>query len=274
MSGAATVRAARAEPREPRGARLADFPYFLRVAERLAWDEQEIDLAPDRAAWPCLADADRRAVLGFVAAFHVAEAEVAEHLEPFTAAAGPGAAACFAAQAADERRHARFFDRWALEVAAVPGGSPQARRRALRLEVPQPFLDLFEQRLSATARALAAGRADLGSAVGLYHMILEGVVFNAGQRALLALLERLDRLPGLRAGLQRIVDDERWHIGFGARCLQETGLEEAALERLLAEGEAAAGLWPPTVLGPREARRSAALHRRRLGAAGLISTSR
>ena len=79
-----------------------------------------------------------------------------------------------------------------------------------------------------------------GEAVGLYHMVLEGVVFTAGQLALLDLVD--DRLPGLREGTELVLRDERWHVGFGARCLADLDYDEAAI---LDEGERAAALWAP-----------------------------
>ena len=36
--------------------------------------------------------------------------------------------------------------------------------------------------------------------------------------------------------------DERWHVGFGARCLADLDYDEAAI---LEEGERAAALWAP-----------------------------
>ena len=48
------------------------------------------------------------------------------------------------------------------------------------------MIELFEERLPAMAGDLAAGRAGLADGVGLYHMLLEGIVFDAGQQALLA----------------------------------------------------------------------------------------
>jgi ribonucleoside-diphosphate reductase beta chain len=87
-------------------------------------------------------------------------------------------------------------------------------------------------------------------------MVLEGVVFTAGQYAL---LERLDgRLPGLRRGTELVLRDERWHVGFGTRCLIDAGLDEAAI---LAEGERAAALW-----APEQAERVLSTLRRRLAA--------
>jgi ribonucleoside-diphosphate reductase beta chain len=134
------------------------------------------------------------------------------------------AAACFQAQQRDEQRHARFFARYAE---AVGLGDPRA-------VLAPAFLELFEVRLPEAV----AGAP--GEAVGLYHMVLEGVVFTAGQLALLDLLD--DRLPGLREGTELVLRDERWHVGFGARCLADLDYDEAAI---LDEGSRAAALWAP-----------------------------
>jgi ribonucleoside-diphosphate reductase beta chain len=215
---------------------IAGYAHFVRLAERLQWDEAAIDLSGDAVP-------DGR-VAELIAGFCVGEAGVAEHLTPFAAAAPPEAARAFAAQERDEVRHARFFARAARELLA--GVEPRS------LLAPE-FLELFEVRLPAAARAAAD---DLGGAVGLYHMVLEGVVFTAGQYAL---LERLDdRFPGLRAGTELVLRDERWHVGFGTRCLIDAGLDEAAI---LAEGERAAALW-----APEQADRVLSTLRRRLAA--------
>jgi ribonucleoside-diphosphate reductase beta chain len=197
---------------------FADYEHFLALAARAQWDEAAIDLRADAAAWPHVADAR---LTELVAGFCVGETGVAEHLEAF--AEGP-AAACFAAQQHDEARHARFFTRYA-------GAVGLADPRAL---VSPAFRDLFERRLPEAA----AGSP--GEAVGLYHMVLEGVVFTAGQLALLDAVD--DRLPGLREGAERVLRDERWHVGFGARCLADLDFDADAI---LAEGERAAALWAP-----------------------------
>jgi ribonucleoside-diphosphate reductase beta chain len=215
---------------------IAGYAHFVRLAARLQWDEAEIDLSGDAVP-------DAR-VAELIAGFCVGEAGVAEHLGPFSLAASPGAARCFAAQERDEVRHAKFFARAAREL--LPGIEVRALLR------PE-FLELFEVRLPEAARAAAD---DLAGAVGLYHMVLEGVVFTAGQYAL---LERLDdRFPGLRAGTELVLRDERWHVGFGTRCLIDAGLDEAAV---LAEGERAAALW-----APEQAERVLSTLRRRLAA--------
>jgi ribonucleoside-diphosphate reductase beta chain len=201
--------------------KIVGYQHFLRLAERVQWDEEAIDLSVDAANWPTVADAR---IKQLVAGFIVGEAGVAEHLHPFF---DGEAAATFAAQRVDEERHARFFARYA---AAVGLDDPYAH-------VSPEFVDIFERRLPE-----AAAQAGV-EAVGLYHMVLEGVVFTAGQYALLELLD--DRLPGLRAGMELVLRDEKWHIGFGTRCLNDAQVSEDQVEAILAEGERAAALWAP-----------------------------
>jgi ribonucleoside-diphosphate reductase beta chain len=242
---------------------------FVILAETLQWDETTIDFAPDRAAWPTLDDTENARVLGLIAGFCIAESAVSGHLGSFQAAASDDwVAACFGAQARDEHRHARFFDRVAAEVAAVPGADIAARQDVLRTLVSPELVALFEERLPATALRLAEDRKGLTAAVGLYHMVLEGVLLLAGQNALLDTLDRLSvGLPGVRRGAELVLRDERWHIGFGTRLVQGAGLDHDEVEAILAQGQAAAGAWGDLVT-PDAAERAVRMHRNRLRAVG------
>jgi ribonucleoside-diphosphate reductase beta chain len=242
---------------------IAGYEHFAGLARRLQWDEAAIDLRPDAAAWPALDAGTRARLLALLAGFCVGEAGVADELGPFAEAAGdPGARACFRAQEADERRHAAFFDRVMAQVCGIPGAGPRQRQAAVRELVPSGFLELFEARLPAVARGLGEGTTDLERAVGLYHMVLEGVVFTAGQMAVLELLEDRPELPGIRAGVELVLRDERWHVGFGTRCLQDAAPTPEALEAVVAEGTAAARVWQDVVGEPLAAKVVAMLHRR------------
>jgi ribonucleoside-diphosphate reductase beta chain len=238
---------------------------FVILAESLQWDEATIDFAPDKAAWSALDDTENAQVLGLIAGFCIAESAVSGHLGSFQAAASDDwVAACFRAQARDEHRHARFFDRVAAEVAAVPGAGIAARQDVLRTHVSHELVALFEERLPATALSLAEDREGLTAAVGLYHMVLEGVVLLAGQNAMLDTLDRLSvGLPGVRRGVELVLRDERWHIGFGTRLVQGAGLAHDEVEALLALGQAAAGAWGDLV-SPDAVEKAARVHRTRL----------
>jgi ribonucleoside-diphosphate reductase beta chain len=249
---------------------ITRYDSFVILAESLQWDEAAIDFAPDKRAWPTLDDTENAQILGLIAGFCIAESAVSGHLGSFQAAAcDDSVAACFGAQARDEHRHARFFDRVAAEVAVVPGVDIAARQDVLRTLVSPELVALFEERLPAAALRLAEDHEGLTAAVGLYHMVLEGVVLLAGQNALLDALDRLSvRLPGVRRGVELVLRDERWHIGFGTRLVREAGIGHGEMEALLALGLAAAGAWGDLV-SPDAAERAVRVHRSRLRAVDI-----
>lgn len=251
--------------------------FFSQIVARRQWNPMAIDLAPDARAWPGLPAERRDRLMTLLAGFCVAEDAVAEHLVPFADAARGATLASqeslmawvFFLQRRDELRHAKLFDRIGAEVLALPGATPEDRRAAAREYVPPALLELFEERLPALAAELAAGRTGLSEGVSLYHMLLEGVVFDAGQHALLDDLAD-GALPGVREGVERVERDERWHIGFGLRCLIETRPSEDVLGDLLQRAEEAAKAWGgavPAATCTQSARKVA----HRLHVAGLIA---
>ncbi len=228
--------------------------FFSQLVARLQWNAAAIDLTADARAWPQLPDERRGRLMKLLAGFVVAEDAVAEQLTPFADVARNATLASheslvawvFFLQRRDEQRHALLFDRIAAEVLGLPGATPAERRAAAREHVAPAVLELFEERLPAMAAALAAGDAGLAEGVSLYHMLLEGVVFDAGQHALLNDLAD-GAMPGVREGVERVELDERWHVGFGLRCLIETEPSEAVLNDLLARAEQAAEAWGDAV---------------------------
>jgi ribonucleoside-diphosphate reductase beta chain len=250
--------------------------FFSRIVARLHWDPGAIDFTPDARAWPELPDERRRRIMTLLAGFCVAEEAVAEELMPFGDAARKATMASqenlvawvFFLQRRDEQRHARLFDRIGAEVLGLPGDTPDERRAAARDHAPAALLDLFEVRLPALAAELADGRTGLGEGVSLYHILLEGVVFDAGQAALLEELAD-GALPGVREGVERVERDERWHVGFGLRCLVESQPSSELLDDLLVRAGEVAEAWDDAVpVATRKKSASKVAHR--LHAAGLI----
>jgi ribonucleoside-diphosphate reductase beta chain len=250
--------------------------FFSKVVARLQWDARAIDLAPDARAWPGLPAERRRRLTTLLAGFRVGDDAVFEQIAPFADAARDTSLASsetlmawvFYLQRRDEERHALLFDRIAAEVLGLPGATPAERLAAARAHAPAAVLDLFEVRLPALAAELAAGRTGLGEGVGLCHMLLEGIVFHAGQ---LALLDDLadGALPGVREGVERVELDERWHVGFGLRCLIEAQPSPDLLDDMLARAEDAAAAWGDAVPAATRERAARMCHRR-LSVAGLI----
>src|SRR5215208_5057960 len=188
--------------------------FFSRIVARLQWNPMAIDLARDAHAWLELPPERRRRLMTLLAGFCVAEDAVAKQLTPFADAAREAKLASqeslmawvFFLQRRDEQRHARLFDRIATDVLGLAGATPTERRAAAQAHVPAAFLELFDERLPTTAAELAAGHTGLAEGVSLYHMLLEGVVFDAGQRALLDDLAD-GALPGVREGVERATRD-------------------------------------------------------------------
>jgi ribonucleoside-diphosphate reductase beta chain len=168
---------------------VAGYAHFLALAERVRWDEDEVELT--RGVW----DEELRQLLANLC---MAEIAVAAELEPLIAAAEPDARLCFEAQQRDERRHARFFARYAGLLGV---GEPDEEWR-----------ELFEVRLPDVARS-----GSLADAVGLYHMVLEGAVLTTALHTLVG--------AGV-AGAELVLRDERWHVGFGVRVLKDLGVPE------------------------------------------------
>jgi ribonucleoside-diphosphate reductase beta chain len=217
--------------------------FFSRVVAKLQWDAYGIDLGPDAEAWPQLPDERRERLTKLLAGFRIADDAVSEHIAPF----GPAAHNSLIAwviflQRRDEQRHANFFDRVAAEVLKLPGDTKDERRAAARELAPPGLLELFEERLPAMAVEVAEGRADLSDGMALYHMTLEGMVLSAGQRALLNDLAD-GALPGVREGVYHVELDERWHIGFGLRCLIDAKPSQDLIDAILARAEESAAAW-------------------------------
>lgn len=251
---------------------FAKLSTYSAIVARLQWNADAIDLSADADAWPRLA-ADRRARLTtLLASFCIAEQAVSEHIEPFAGATDDTLLAwVLFLQRRDEDRHARLFDRIAAEVMQLPGETAADRRAAARAHVPEPILGLFEETLPALASELASGEVDLQQGVSLYHMLLEGVVFTAGQRALLAALED-DDLPGIREGVTRVDLDERWHIGLGLRHLSQARPSAEQVDALLARAEAVAEVWGDVVPAATKQYAVTMCHRR-MSVAGLLQPS-
>jgi ribonucleoside-diphosphate reductase beta chain len=169
---------------------VAGYAHFLALAQRSQWDEGAVELTAE--GW----DAERRQLLANLC---LAEVAVAEELDPLIELADPEARAVLRLQQGDERRHARFFARYAAAVGELPEPSDAWRQRFL-VELPE-----------------VARSGSLRDAVGLYHMVLEA-------RVLKSALVRLVEL-GV-AGAELVLRDERWHVGFGLRVLTDLGVPQ------------------------------------------------
>jgi ribonucleoside-diphosphate reductase beta chain len=217
--------------------------FFSRVVAKLQWDDAAIDLAPDAEAFREMPDERRDRLTKLLAGFRIADDAVSVHLEPFGPAANNSLVAwVMYLQRRDEQRHARFFDRVAAEVLKLPGETKDERGAAARELAPAGIIELFEEQLPAMSAEMAAGAIGFSEGLALYHMTLEGMVLSAGQRALLEDLAD-GAMPGVRKGVYHVELDERWHIGFGLRCLLDKQPSTELLDAIMARAEDAAAAW-------------------------------
>jgi ribonucleoside-diphosphate reductase beta chain len=239
---------------------LAGYAHLLAAARRLQWDADAIDLSGEPALLAGLSDETQTTLTELVAGFCVAEHAVAVELAPWIAAGHdrgePLAAECFAVQAGDETRHARFFERVWTEALGH-------ELRTAGASAPPSITELFCDELPATARALARDAGQLAEAVGLYHVVLEGIAFAIGQEALLELACECG-LRGIADGVARVQSDERWHVGLGVLALQRLG---APVDVAPAAGRAIRA-WGPRIATAQRTERVLAAHARRLTIAG------
>ncbi|MFT4034717.1 MAG: ribonucleotide-diphosphate reductase subunit beta [Patulibacter sp.] len=241
---------------------LPSYHALLEISARGAWDPHAIDLSADRARWPQLPADVRARLLGLFAGFFVGEDAVAEQLLPFErAATSTGLRACLRAQQVEEERHA-------VAVARLWSAFAEAGRRDLAAAIaaaPPSLVTLFRERLPQVA---AGARDDLSGAVALYHGVVEGVVFLAGQSAVAQLAAQW-KLPGTAAIFRRIERDERWHIALGVRALADAPDGRTVAAQLPIESPQAAACWGELV-DAASSEAALTLLTRRLNAADLL----
>jgi hypothetical protein len=192
--------------------------------ERGNWRASEIDFSVDARQWrEDLSELERTAALWNYALFFWGEDAVADGLSPYIEAAPLEEQKYFlATQQVDEARHAVFFSRFMHEVVGVDGASTHDRLAAVEPQLTWGFRKVFDRlekmcvelRRKPTLPRLAA-------AVTLYHVVIEATLAQPGQHFITSYLEERDLLPGFRAGMERVAQDEQRHIGFGVKLLSD-----------------------------------------------------
>ena len=234
----------------------------------------------DARAWAELPAERRERLTTLLAGFCVAEDAVAEQLTPFADVArrtgsclpgepdglgllppAPRRAAPRAAVRPHRRRGARAGRGHARPSGAPP---PASTSRPRCSSCSRSGCRRWPRELAAGAHRAGRGRQPLP------HAARGSRLRRRAARA--ARRPRADgALPGIRKGIERVERDERWHVGFGLRCLVETQPSAELLDDLLERAEAAAAVWGDAVpVATRE--KSARKVGHRLHAAGLIRT--
>lgn len=171
------------------------------------WSASRLDFSEDREQWRSdFTDAEHAAMLRVGGLFFLGEDAVTDGLAPYIdAAPREEQKYLLAAQQADEART------WGFE--AVFGRLSEVAR---------------ELRTDPTPPRLAAG-------VALYHLVIEAGLAQPGQYFVLRYLEKRDRLPAFREGIERVMQDEHRHIAAGVKLLADLTAEDAEARDAVAE---------------------------------------
>lgn len=209
---------------------LESFPVReTRQSRRLSWDPFELDFGTDRGQWATLSEVERDFALRMVTGFLIGERGVTHDLAPLQQALRRERGRMeeemyLTTQLFEEARHVEFFQRWMDEVLpGIPGRD---------IPFPQVIGDVFSKKLPVVMQALLEDRSPRAQlrASTMYHMIVEGVLAEAGYRIFFSGFDARGLFPGLVAGIRLIQRDEVRHIAFGNYFLRRLLRENPSLE--------------------------------------------
>ena len=221
--------------------------------EKGNWRASEIDFTEDARQWQEeFTDFERKAALWNYALFFWGEDAVADGLSPYIDAAPREEQKYFlATQQVDEARHAVFFSRFMHEVAGVGGADHGSRLAAIEPQLTWGFRKVFG-RLETMCEELRRKptKPMLAAAVTLYHVVIEATLAQPGQHFITSYLEKRELLPGFRAGMENVAQDEQRHIGFGVKLLADLCREDPDCKYAVADLLREVIPWTAAVLVP------------------------
>ncbi|MGI8585078.1 MAG: ribonucleotide-diphosphate reductase subunit beta, partial [Thermoleophilaceae bacterium] len=221
--------------------------------EHSNWSATAIDFSGDRAQWEeRFSDFHRRAAIWNYALFFWGEDAVTDTLSPYIDAAPREEQKYFlATQQVDEARHAVFFKRFMKDVCGLGDGTVGGGLEAIEPELTWGFRKVFD-RLDDMADELRRDRSrpQLAAAVTLYHFVIEASMAQPGQHYIEGYLSERDLLPGFRAGMRNVSNDEQRHIGFGVKLLADLAAEDPDCRHAVADLLREVLPWTAAVLIP------------------------
>jgi hypothetical protein len=208
----------------PAKSEVISYERLYRLWEENNWNATGIDFSVDKEHWRTrLDDRQRESALWNYAMFLVGEEAVARTLTPVLDAAPDFPQSIFlTTQIVDEARHHVFFDRFMREVASQ-GHDTASTLEAMDRHLTWGFREVFAEldRVTDALRKKPKDRPLLAQSVALYHIIVEGLLAIPGQHFIQRYVEKLDILPGFRAGITNVSRDESRHVAFGIKFLGE-----------------------------------------------------
>jgi ribonucleoside-diphosphate reductase beta chain len=121
-------------------------------------------------------------------------------------------------QQVDEARHMQFFDRFYREVVGMHDAGIRDRLAAVRKDVNDDFVELFDGALVEAEKRLIANPRDAEAKfdfVTTYHMVIEGTLALTGQWTITDYWEKTGKMQGFLEGFKNVARDEHRHVAYG-----------------------------------------------------------
>lgn len=205
--------------------------------ERQQWRAQDIDFSGDRKQWEGMSQDERTARLYGLSAFFQGEACVTDTLGPYVIAMPDEEMRIFTTtQLVDEARHTVFFARFFKEVLDVDKEKLEDALAVAREYMNAHLKYILIDALTEVAERIHRDPGNLAylvEGVALYHVIIEGTMALAGQRAILELYRLNNLFPAFRGGFTAVARDESRHVVFGVKFLRDMIQRDASNARIV-----------------------------------------
>ena len=207
--------------RSTRGLDYESVPWKLwEKSKKLFWDPADIDFSQDAIDWQEMSEEERTLVALSARGFMVGEEAVTLDIVPLLRCMSDLGrledTMYLAMFAMEEAKHTEMFRRWFDAVGLDPASLDDlvlARQAAVGERRP----GVFDGALTRVMRRLDTDKspqAILDASI-IYNQLVEGVMAIAGYQRWEQTFRRLNKLPGLEAGLKLTQRDERRHIAYG-----------------------------------------------------------
>ena len=202
------------------GLDYASVPWRLwEKSKKLFWDPADIDFSQDAVDWQAMSDEERTLVAMSARGFMVGEEAVTLDIVPLLRCMSDQGrledTMYLAMFAMEEAKHTEMFRRWFDAVGLDPASLDALVREQQAARGDRP--GIFDGPLTAVMRRLDTDRSPqaLLDASIIYNQFIEGVLAIAGYQRWDQTFRRINKLPGLQAGLRLTQRDERRHIAYG-----------------------------------------------------------
>jgi ribonucleoside-diphosphate reductase beta chain len=207
--------------RSTRGLDYASVPWKLwEKSKKLFWDPADVDFTQDAIDWQGMSDEEQTLVAMSARGFMVGEEAVTLDIVPLLRCMSDLGrledTMYLSMFAMEEAKHTEMFRRW-FDAVGLDPSSLDDLVRAQQAALGDRRTGIFDGALTRVMRRLdtdRSPRAMLDASI-VYNQFVEGVMAIAGYQRWEQTFRRLEKLPGLEAGLKLTQRDERRHIAYG-----------------------------------------------------------